>query len=205
MNHCVALHSGQDEEAKLRFMIQKIVWFWVLFLAGLANAQSAGNADEALNGRLAMAADNRGQLEDALRRVPAEQAHALHFLIENMPEADLRNLDADFLLEHIALAFRSRQEANWGADIPVDIFLNEVLPYANVNEKRDDVRRELRDRFWPSVKHLESPALAAAVLNQQLFKELNVQYSTKRRRADQGPRVDGIGTRILYRFVHSAD
>ncbi len=75
-----------------------------------------------------------------------------------------------------------------------------------LTEKRDDVRRELRDRFWPSVKHLESPALAAAVLNQQLFKELNVQYSTKRRRADQGPgESDGIGTRILYRFVHSAD
>ncbi|MGB7326130.1 MAG: transglutaminase domain-containing protein, partial [Rubripirellula sp.] len=141
-----------------------------------------------LESRLALAEDNRGQLEQALKQVVPEQLGAMRFLIENMPKEDLQNLTAAFLVEHVQLAFTSRAEAKWGSDIPEEVFLNEVLPYSNVNEKRDNVRRELREKFWPIVKDLDSISLAAARLNQEVFKQLNVKYSTQRRRADQGPR-----------------
>ena len=137
---------------------------------------------------LAAAGTNRTELEAAWSRVPDEQRPGLQFLLENMPGSDAKGLKADFLLENLELAYKVRSEAAWGRDLPEDVFLNEVLPYANINERRDPWRKEFYDRFWPVVKDLKSPGLAGARLNQTVFKELKVQYSTKRRRADQGPR-----------------
>ncbi len=137
---------------------------------------------------LAKSGDNRGELERALSQVPDEQKSGLHFLIENMPASDLTSLKADFLLENLSLAYKARNESAWGKDLPEEIFLNEVLPYANINERRDNWRKDFHDRFWPVVKDVKTPGLAGAKLNQAIFTELNVKYSTKRRRADQGPR-----------------
>ncbi len=132
--------------------------------------------------------DNRGELERAWTTVPDDQRPGLRFLLENMPTSDAASLKADFLLENLALAYKVRRESAWGRDLPEEVFLNEVLPYANINERRDAWRKEFFERFWPVVRDLKSPGLAGARLNQAIFKELNVKYSTKRRRADQGPR-----------------
>lgn len=131
---------------------------------------------------------NRAELDKALDGVPATQRAAMKFLIAYMPTNDLQSLDHDFLTRHVELAFEAKQAAKWGASIPDAIFFNDLLPYANVNERRDDVRGELRERFWPAVQELESPSEAAAKLNHEVFQQLNVKYSTQRRRADQGPR-----------------
>jgi dienelactone hydrolase len=131
---------------------------------------------------------NRLELEKALTQVPAEQRSGLHFLLEHMPVSDLTSLKGDFLLENLALAYKAKAESAWGKDLPDDVFFNDVLPYANINERRDAWRKEFHERFWPIVKDVKTPGLAGAKLNQAIFNELNVKYSTKRRRADQGPR-----------------
>lgn len=130
-----------------------------------------------------------GSNESEIRRALHETTHpeVMKFLVANMPASDLQMLSADFLIEHVELATQARKAAKWGQQIPEEVFLNEVVPYANVNERRDNVRRELRDRFWPVVRDMDSISLAAAKLNQEVFKQLKVKYSTKRRRADQGP------------------
>ncbi len=137
---------------------------------------------------LVKAADNRVELEKSLAQVPDDRRAGLHFLLEHMPTSDLTSLKAEFLLENLALAYKARQASAWGERIPDDVFLNDVLPYANINERRDSWRKEFHDRFWPLVKDVKTPGLAGAMLNQAIFKELNVKYSTQRRRADQGPR-----------------
>lgn len=137
---------------------------------------------------LAESGENRGELEKALANVPNDERAGLHFLLEHMPISDLTSLKAEFLLENLALAYKARREAAWGKDLPEEVFLNDVLPYANINERRDAWRKEFHDRFWPVVKDIKTPGLAGAKLNQKIFQELNVKYSTKRRRADQGPR-----------------
>ncbi len=137
---------------------------------------------------VANALGNREQWVAAWKRVPESQRQGLQFLLENMPEDDLQTLTADFLLGNIALAYQAKEKVAWGKDIPDDIFLNDVLPYANINERRDNWRDEFKQRFFPLIEHVNSPGTAAAKLNQAIFKELNVKYSTKRRRADQGPR-----------------
>lgn len=134
-----------------------------------------------------LAGDNASELMAALEKVPEAQQPGLVFLLENMPEDDLQSLSAEFLLNHLQVGYLARHEAKWGKQIPEDIFLNNVLPYANVNESRDDVRRQLREQFWPVIKDLDSISVAAATLNREVFRQLNVKYSTKRRRADQGP------------------
>jgi hypothetical protein len=141
-----------------------------------------------VNAALAKSGENRGELEKALAQVPDDERAGLHFLFEHMPSSDLTSLKAEFLLENLSLAYKARQESAWGKSLPEDVFLNDVLPYANINERRDSWRKEFHDRFWPIVKDVKSPGLAGAKLNQAIFHELNVKYSTQRRRADQGPR-----------------
>jgi hypothetical protein len=62
-----------------------------------------------------------------------------------------------------------------------------MLPYANINERRDRWRKDFYERFRPWVSEAKSPSQAAAILNQKLFPAVNVQYSTKRPKADQSP------------------
>lgn len=136
---------------------------------------------------LANAGENRTELETALREAPPAQEKWLHFLLEHMPVQDLRSLKAAFLLENIALAAEARSRLPWGTSIPEEIFLNDVLPYAVLNERRDAWRGKLFDQALPLVAGAKSPGEAAHLLNQKLFALNKVQYSTRRKRPDQSP------------------
>ncbi|MCI0512837.1 transglutaminase-like domain-containing protein [candidate division KSB1 bacterium] len=136
---------------------------------------------------LEQAGGNRAQLEMALIRVADERLPALLFLIENMPRRDLRTLSALFLLENIALAERALQKSNWGKDIPPEIFLNYILPYVNLHERRDDWRRDFYEKFMPLVQTTPTAGEAAVLLNVKLWDLINVHYSTRRPKADQSP------------------
>lgn len=137
---------------------------------------------------LAVAGDNRPELEKALDTVPLKERPGMAFLIVNMQDADLKSLKADFLLSNVELAYKARTELPWGKDIPEEIFLNDVLPYANVDEKRDAWRREFFDLCLPIVKNCKSPSEAAIKLNSEIFKHLKVGYSTKRKAPNQSPK-----------------
>ncbi len=133
------------------------------------------------------AGDNAKELTRALNSAPKEQQEALAFLIANMPQRDLRSLSAKFLLDHTALAYQARKQFAWARSIPKDIFFNDILPYANVDEKRSSWRKMLYDICAPLVKDCRSASEAAHRLNSTIFKKLKVRYSTRRRRANQCP------------------
>ncbi|MCP4783764.1 MAG: polyhydroxyalkanoate depolymerase [Fuerstiella sp.] len=136
---------------------------------------------------LERAGDNREQIQQALEQTPAEQRAGMRFLVAWMPDRDLTSLAAETLLENVRLAYKVWNEARWKDEVPERIFLNNVLPYASINERRDDWREDFQERFLPLVRDAGSPAEAAALLNQNIYKLLNVRYSTKRNRADQAP------------------
>ena len=163
--------------------------FLVMVLArvsfGQADADAA--AAEKVQAALDKAGKNRGQIETALTKVPQPERLAMRFLVENMPESDLQNLTSEFLLENVHEAHLAMAAAPWKDLVPPEIFLNNVLPYANVSERRDNWRKDFRSRFAPMVKDAKTPGEAAAILNNKIFPLLNVRYSTKRRRADQSP------------------
>src|SRR5262245_13129606 len=110
------------------------------------------------------------------------------FLVANMPDADLKSLKAEFLLTNTELAYKARKEVPWGKDIPEEVFLNDVLPYANVDEKRDAWRKEFFELCMPLVKDCKTPSEAAQKLNKELFPKLKLAYSAQRKAPNQSPK-----------------
>lgn len=143
--------------------------------------------DASVDGALARSGDNRKELESALNAAPADQRSGIAFLVANMPDADLRTLKADFLLKEMDLAYRARMEVPWGNSIPEAVFLNDVLPYANLDEKREGWRKEFFELCMPIAKACKTPGEAAHRINMDLFKKLNVKYSTQRKAPNQSP------------------
>lgn len=137
---------------------------------------------------LVAAKDNRAELEKALTGVAKDQRKGMAFLIANMPESDLKSLKADFLLTNVELAYKARGEVPWGKDIPEAIFLNDVLPYANVDEKRDAWRSDFYKLCMPIVKDCKTPSEAAMKLNVEVFPKLKLGYSTQRKAPNQSPK-----------------
>jgi predicted esterase len=142
----------------------------------------------AIEKALDRAEKNRTELEKALNEAPADQRKGMEFLVANMPDSDLRSLKADFLLENLELAYKARKQVVWGAKIPDEIFLNNVLAYANVDEARDPWRKEFFEMCLPLVKDCKSAGEAAQLLNSKLFDKVKVKYSTQRKKPHQSPK-----------------
>ena len=134
---------------------------------------------------LSNSAGNLAELTRALVEVPDAQREGMKFLIENMPVVDLQSLKADFLLDHVARTYEAMAAVPWSQTVPQDIFLNDVLPYASLNEARDGGRQRMREIAAPLVKDCKSPGDAAMALNQKLFGTIKVRYSTTRKKPDQ--------------------
>lgn len=166
-------------------VLTKRVCLAIALLAG--SALQAGEPTPLVERALAAAGSNRKQLEAALAGAPAGQRRGVEYLISHMPAGDLTNLTAEYLLENVRLAYQAWHEARWKESISEAVFLNEVLPYASINERRDRWRADFHERFAPLVKEATTASEAAALLNQNVFKILGVKYSTKRSKPDQSP------------------
>ena len=164
-------------------MIGRQGLYGILSILIVASMVTARSIDEAL----IAAGDNRAEVEQALSMAPVEQKSAMTWLVEHMPEDDLRTLDASFLLENVDLSYRAWVESPWHDEVPEQVFLEAILPYASVNERRDAWRRPFREMCLPMVAKANSPGQAATMLNQQVFPAVGVKYSTKRPKADQSP------------------
>jgi len=136
---------------------------------------------------LAQAGTNRQELVRALQQAPDSEREGIQFLIVNMPLHDLQSLSASFLLEDVDLAYKVKEKAPWAMNISSEVFLNYILPYANVTEARENWREKLHEICQPLVRNCQTPGEAAHAINRQLFKLVKVKYSMKRRAPDQGP------------------
>ncbi|MBU6173865.1 MAG: polyhydroxyalkanoate depolymerase, partial [Planctomycetes bacterium] len=164
---------------------------WIASSDVKADVPNADGVDRVWNKEILRALEqadqNRAEMEQLLRTVPEHQFESAEFLVCNMPVRDLQSMKAEFLLTEIRIAHQTLEEVPWGKQIPKEIFLNNVLPYASINERRDAWRQDFRERFAPLVAGAKTPDQAAAMLNQKLFAMMNVKYSTKRAKADQSP------------------
>ncbi len=109
------------------------------------------------------------------------------FLITNMPECDLTGLSADYLVKNVQDAINIHEKISWGISIQDTLFQNYILPYSNINERRDQWRYDFFERFYPIVKDCKSPGEGAVKLNNEIWDILDVHYSTERPKADQSP------------------
>lgn len=153
----------------------------------ICNAAAQVPITEEIDQALVRAGVNRSEIERALKDAPDEQKTGMEFLVANMPDRDLTSLTAEFLLENSQLTWTALNSAAWAKGIPQDVVFDSLLPYANINERRDRWRKDFYERFRPLVIDAKTPSEAAAVLNQSVFPSLKVKYSTGRKKADQSP------------------
>ncbi len=116
---------------------------------------------------------------------PGEKA--ARFLADHMPAADKEKLDAAFLGTNLDLALQARAEFPWARQVPEEIFLNDVLPYAVFDETRESWRQDYLEKARLLVKDAKTASEAAQTLNREFFKAVNVHYNTGRKAPNQSP------------------
>ncbi|MGJ8656046.1 MAG: transglutaminase-like domain-containing protein [Akkermansiaceae bacterium] len=161
--------------------MKMLMILFTVMLSGMAFA------NEAMTRALVAAGENRAEVEIALASVPDEQREGLSFLVRYMPDEDLKSLTAEFLLENVALAYKARGEFAWARDLPEEIFFNDVLPYAVLDETRDNWRKDFYDRFSKHVVGATTMKEAIKAVNFAVMGEVKVKYSTKRKKPHQSP------------------
>jgi hypothetical protein len=138
--------------------------------------------------QLSLAEDNQQTWLKAIADIKPEHREAIAYLLINMPESDLKNMKGKQLVANVELAYKAREQTAWGKAIPQEIFFRDVLPYANVDEKREDWRQDYYDRFMPLVKDAKSASEAEQILNKKVFPMVKVKYhATKRDKPNQSP------------------
>ncbi len=109
------------------------------------------------------------------------------FLVEGMPEHDLKSLDRKFLGQNLDLAIKARRQFPWAKTLPEDVFFNDVLPYASLDETREPWREGFYKQCQTLVKECKTAAEAAQAINKGFFKLVNVHYNTGRKAPNQSP------------------
>jgi hypothetical protein len=161
--------------------------FCVLLLLSCFPAAAVDPTPADVVSALGRAGDRRPALEALIQSSPAPLKRSLEFLVAHMPDTDLQSIEPGLLATNTTLAHEALASAPWASRIPEEIFLNDVLPYACVNEPRENWRPKLRELSLPLVRDCSSPSEAARRLNERLFPLTKVRYSTQRRAPDQGP------------------
>lgn len=142
---------------------------------------------ELISRTMITAGDNAKELRKALKETPADEKEGMAFLISYMPERDAKSLTADFLKENVSYAYKARNEFPWAKDVPNDIFLNDVVAYVNLNEERENWRKDFYERFKKYVAPCKTLREAIDSVNKNIRDEVMVDYNTKREKADQAP------------------
>lgn len=134
-------------------------------VAGLP-AEYRGGALGALQ---AMGAGRAARFLEAIRGEDAEGRADLSFLLANMPDRDVFGIDVDDLAENVRLARLARRTVPLAANVPDEIFLEYVLPYAAADERREPWRRDFYERFREAAAASPSVEEALVRLNRDVF------------------------------------
>lgn len=116
-----------------------------------------------------------------------EQEDAFTFLKQNMPAGDRGKVTDEQLRENVDLALKARQQNEWAKSIPWSLFQNDVLPYAVIDEPRDEWRADFYNRFTNLTGKASTLKEAIFLISSKIEKELDVSYNIGRKRPNQSP------------------
>ena len=102
----------------------------------------------------------------------ATQAAAVEFLLRHRPVHDA-HVDVH---AHAELALQAREALPWATEAPWPIFCEAVLPYACLDEPRQDWRPLLHERCLPLVAHARTASEVVLALNGGMWEKLGVRY-----------------------------
>lgn len=121
---------------------------------------------------------------EAAARHGAEGERAARFLAEHRSARDA-SVSSELLLDNLEYAMKARAEFLWAGELPEALFLNDVLPYASLDETRESWRPAMYERARGIVADETTAEGAIQALNRELFNEINVHYNTGRKRPNQ--------------------
>lgn len=137
----------------------------------------------------AIASSERSEeLKATLASIERSQRKDMAFLLIHMPDADREGIDLELLKENVAYANIARERFAWSQQLPEEVYLCDVLPYAVVDEVRDSWRRELYELFAPEVEGCATMGEAIGVVNSRIAHLTGVEYNTLREKTNQSPR-----------------
>lgn len=142
--------------------------------------------DEAL--QAAFEASERGEeLRKLVAETPEAEQRDMAFLIINMPEHDREGMDLELLKENVTYANIARNKYAWAKELPEEVYLCDVLPYAVVDEVRDSWRKDMYELFAPAVDTCTTMYDAICAVNANIPALTGVHYNTKREKTNQSP------------------
>ena len=142
--------------------------------------------DEAL--QAAFEASERGEeLRKLVAETPEAEQRDMAYLIVNMPEHDREGMDLELLKENVTYANIARNKYAWAQELPEEVYLCDVLPYAVVDEVRDSWRKDMYELFAPAVDTCKTMYDAICAVNANIPALTGVHYNTKREKTNQSP------------------
>lgn len=137
---------------------------------------------------VAIASSERGEeLKAALETMDKSQRKDMAYLIINMPDFDRNGIDLELLKENVEYANIAREQFVWAQQLPEEVYLCDVLPYAVVDEVRDSWRKELYGIFAPEVEGCTTMYDAVCAVNANIPRLTGVDYNTLREKTNQSP------------------
>ena len=133
------------------------------------------------------AGSNAENIKHVMEKIQENHKNATVFLLEYMPERDLKTLSSDFILDQIRWAYMAKYEFAWCNKLPDSIFFNDVMPYYCLDEDRDNWRKEFYQYFKPLVKNCNNIYEAIDSVNLNIQKILGVNYDVRRSKVNISP------------------
>lgn len=130
---------------------------------------------------------------------------AKKFLLDNMPPWDAVNqgtLELGILEPTVNISLAARKDFSWTSAVPKDVWLNYVLPYANVNEGRSNWRQLFSDVLKPIVTNSSATSLAdvALLVNKVMWSALRPQGSVVFK-SEQTPLIYDPMSTLVYGYA----
>ena len=126
-------------------------------------------------------------LRQLLRVTPRNRRAGMAFLVAYMPQGDRDTMRLDLLRENVEYAYRARETYPWTRALPDSVFLNDVLPYAVVDEVRDSWRPDFYVRFARRAAGAADVRAAIDSINRHIAADVAVEYNTAREKTNQSP------------------
>ena len=134
------------------------------------------------------APERQTALTEVLAQTPKGNREGMAYLLAYMSKNDIDTMNLDLLKENVDYAYKAYNDFAWTKELPKEIFLNEVMPYAVYDEVRDSWRPMFYEMFSPLVQNSTDIFQAIDTVNKSIKDMVGVTYNTKRRKANQSPR-----------------
>jgi hypothetical protein len=112
-------------------------------------------------------------------------AEGTDFVMRWMPESDKALITSESIKADVRWALETRQKFAWARQTPWEIYCNDVLPYAVVDEARTPWRQEFYRLFAPKVRDCTTGSEAALKVAASMKEATGVKYSTERSKPNQ--------------------